>query len=66
MFLQENVTLERLNLAGNWMEDEGSMHMARMLHENDYITELVSNWSSTLYYNTTSVFVLFPVLNYLG
>ena len=39
--LQDNITLERLNLAGNWMEGEGAMHMSRMLQENDYITDLV-------------------------
>ena len=40
--LQDNVTLEKLNLQGNWIEGDGGLAMARMLEDNDYITELVS------------------------
>jgi len=39
--LQDNVTLEKLNLNGNWIEGEGGEAIARMLEENEYITELV-------------------------
>ncbi len=49
--LRENISLERLNLAGNWMEGEGGMYMARMLTDNDYITELVrAGYTNTIYY----------------
>lgn len=37
------MTCEKLNLAGNWMEEVGARCMARMLTENDYITDLVLN-----------------------
>ena len=38
---QDNVTVEKLDLSGNWMEPAGAMYMAKLLHENDYITDLV-------------------------
>lgn len=41
LVLRDNITLEKLNLQGNWIMPEGGMAMARMLEENDYITELV-------------------------
>ena len=41
-FVQDNITLEKLNLQGNWIEGDGGSAMARMLEDNDYITELVS------------------------
>ncbi|XP_052276174.1 leucine-rich repeat-containing protein 74B-like isoform X1 [Dreissena polymorpha] len=41
LVLRDNITLEKLNLQGNWIEGEGGLAMARMLEENDYITELV-------------------------
>ncbi|KAL4238564.1 hypothetical protein ACF0H5_003271 [Mactra antiquata] len=40
LVLRDNITLEKLNLQGNWIEGEGGVAMARMLEENDYITEL--------------------------
>lgn len=40
--LQDNITLEKLNLQGNWIEGAGGLAMARMLEDNDYITELVN------------------------
>ena len=40
---QDNITLEKLNLQGNWMTGDGGAAMARMLEDNDYITELVSD-----------------------
>ncbi|KAK3576783.1 hypothetical protein CHS0354_014604 [Potamilus streckersoni] len=40
LVLRDNITLEKLNLQGNWMQGEGCVAMARMLEENDYITEL--------------------------
>lgn len=42
--IQDNITLEKLNLQGNWIEGDGAAAMARMLEENDYITELVSRF----------------------
>ena len=39
---QANVHIEKLNLAGNWMEAIGGIHIAHMLLENEYISELVS------------------------
>ncbi|XP_060577123.1 leucine-rich repeat-containing protein 74B-like [Ruditapes philippinarum] len=41
LVLRDNITLEKLNLQGNWIEGDGGLAMARMLEENDYITELV-------------------------
>lgn len=41
LVLRDNITLEKLNLQGNWMEGDGGAAMARMLEDNDYITELV-------------------------
>jgi hypothetical protein len=40
--LQDNITIERLNLEGNWMEADGAKAMAKMLEENDYISDVVS------------------------
>ena len=40
-FFQANVHIEKLNLAGNWMEGIGGVHIAHMLLENEYISELV-------------------------
>ncbi|XP_069118143.1 leucine-rich repeat-containing protein 74B-like isoform X2 [Argopecten irradians] len=40
LVLRDNVTLEKLNLNGNWIEGQGGEAMARMLEENDYISEL--------------------------
>ncbi|KAK2180714.1 hypothetical protein NP493_430g03017 [Ridgeia piscesae] len=38
--LRANVHIEKLNLAGNWMEAIGGIHIAHMLLENEYISEL--------------------------
>lgn len=48
---KDNITLEKLNLQGNWIEGAGGLAMARMLEENDYITELV-NFSFYMNYFT--------------
>ncbi|XP_021367603.1 leucine-rich repeat-containing protein 74B-like isoform X2 [Mizuhopecten yessoensis] len=40
LVLKDNVTLEKLNLNGNWIEGPGGEAMARMLEENDYISEV--------------------------
>ena len=40
---QANVHIEKLNLAGNWMEGIGGVHIAHMLLENEYISELVGS-----------------------
>lgn len=40
--LQNSISLEKLNIQGNWIEEEGGRAMARMLEENDYITEMVN------------------------
>ncbi|XP_060069058.1 leucine-rich repeat-containing protein 74B-like [Ylistrum balloti] len=40
LVLRDNVTLEKLNLDGNWIEGPGGEAMARMLEENDYISEV--------------------------
>ncbi|KAL5008650.1 hypothetical protein ScPMuIL_014231 [Solemya velum] len=40
LVLRENITLEKLNIQGNWIEGEGGRAMSRMLEENDYITEM--------------------------
>ena len=39
--LQDSLTLEKLNLSGNCVTGVGALHMARMLIDNDYISELV-------------------------
>ncbi|KAI0212756.1 hypothetical protein LSAT2_002306 [Lamellibrachia satsuma] len=44
--LRANVHIEKLNLAGNWMEAIGGVHIAHMLLENEYISELVGSSSS--------------------
>ncbi|XP_053375061.1 leucine-rich repeat-containing protein 74B-like isoform X2 [Mercenaria mercenaria] len=41
LVLRDNITLEKLNLQGNWIEGDGGLAMARMLEENDYITEMI-------------------------
>ncbi|GFN99153.1 leucine-rich repeat-containing protein 74b-like, partial [Plakobranchus ocellatus] len=38
--LKENISLERLDLTGNWIGAEGCWYMSRLLEENDYITEI--------------------------
>ncbi|XP_059162736.1 leucine-rich repeat-containing protein 74B-like isoform X2 [Physella acuta] len=38
--LKESVTLDRLDLCGNWIGDEGAKYMSRLLEENDYITDV--------------------------
>ncbi|RUS84970.1 hypothetical protein EGW08_007281 [Elysia chlorotica] len=38
--LKENISLERLDLTGNWIGAEGCWYMSRLLEENDYITEV--------------------------
>ncbi|PVD26038.1 hypothetical protein C0Q70_13706 [Pomacea canaliculata] len=38
--LKDNITVERLDLGGNWMSPEGGMAICRLLEENDYITEM--------------------------
>lgn len=40
LVLRNNISLEKLNLDGNWIGSEGGECMARMLEENEYITEL--------------------------
>ncbi|KAL3874329.1 hypothetical protein ACJMK2_037359 [Sinanodonta woodiana] len=40
LVLRDNITLDKLNLQGNWMQGEGCVAMARMLEENDYITDV--------------------------
>ncbi|XP_052770274.1 leucine-rich repeat-containing protein 74B-like isoform X2 [Mya arenaria] len=40
LVLRDNITLEKLNLQGNWIEGDGGLAMARMLEDNDYITEI--------------------------
>ena len=63
--LRESITVERLNLAGNWMEGEGGMHMARMLSENEYITDLVRTHSNLirLKYDPSAAFLRFSEHN---
>ncbi|XP_064622942.1 leucine-rich repeat-containing protein 74A-like isoform X3 [Lineus longissimus] len=39
--LKDNITIERLNLEGNWMEADGAKAMAKMLEENISISDLV-------------------------
>lgn len=39
---QDTITLEKLDLRGNWIEGEGGEAVARMLEENDYVTDVVS------------------------
>ncbi len=41
VLLQDTVTLERLDLNGNCVTGLGALYMARMLIDNDYISELV-------------------------
>ncbi|BFZ07051.1 hypothetical protein BsWGS_10090 [Bradybaena similaris] len=38
--LRENITLDRLDISGNWIGTEGSRVMCRLLEENDYITNI--------------------------
>ncbi|CAH1791138.1 unnamed protein product [Owenia fusiformis] len=38
--LRDNVSLEKLDLSGNWMEGDGGKAMARALEDNDYILDL--------------------------
>ncbi|CAL1538553.1 unnamed protein product [Lymnaea stagnalis] len=38
--LKDSITLERLDLCGNWIGSEGATYMARMLEENDYVTDV--------------------------
>ncbi|XP_064602827.1 leucine-rich repeat-containing protein 74B-like [Liolophura sinensis] len=40
LVLRDNVTLEHLDIDGNWIGGEGGRAIARMLEENDYITEV--------------------------
>lgn len=40
LVLRDNITVEKLNLKGNWIQGEGGQAVSRMLEENDYITEL--------------------------
>uniref|UniRef100_A0A2C9LM68 Uncharacterized protein n=1 Tax=Biomphalaria glabrata TaxID=6526 RepID=A0A2C9LM68_BIOGL len=44
--LKESVTLERLDLSGNWIGPDGANSMARLLEENDYVTDVVSKTKS--------------------
>ena len=39
--IQDSLSLEKLNLTGNNIGGIGALHMARMLIDNDYISELV-------------------------
>ncbi|KAK0058388.1 leucine-rich repeat-containing protein 74B [Biomphalaria pfeifferi] len=39
--LKESVTLERLDLSGNWIGPDGANSMARLLEENDYVTDVI-------------------------
>ncbi len=39
---QINTNITHLDLEGNWIDYEGAKHLAYMMHENLYITELVS------------------------
>ena len=43
--LQDSLSLEKLNLTGNNVTGVGALHMARMLIDNDYISELVCSES---------------------
>lgn len=45
---QDTITLEKLDLRGNWIEGEGGEAVARMLEENDYVTDVVSILKSPL------------------
>lgn len=38
--LKDNITLERLDIGGNWIGAEGARYMSRLLEENDYITDI--------------------------
>lgn len=42
VIFQDTITLEKLDLRGNWIEGEGGEAVARMLEENDYVTDVVS------------------------
>lgn len=39
---QDTISLEKLDLRGNWIEGEGGEAVARMLEENDYVTDVVN------------------------
>ncbi|XP_074657398.1 uncharacterized protein LOC141910602 [Tubulanus polymorphus] len=39
--LKDNITLEKIDLQGNWMEADGGRYIAKMMEDNYYITELV-------------------------
>ncbi|KAK3093805.1 hypothetical protein FSP39_020448 [Pinctada imbricata] len=40
LVLKDNISLEKLDIRGNWIESEGGESVARMLEENDYITDI--------------------------
>lgn len=40
LVLKDTITLEKLDLRGNWIEGEGGEAVARMLEENDYVTDV--------------------------
>lgn len=39
--LWNNYQVEKLYLDGNWIEENGMKYIARMIRQNDFITELV-------------------------
>ncbi|XP_063426854.1 leucine-rich repeat-containing protein 74B-like [Mytilus trossulus] len=40
LVLRDNISLEKLNLDGNWIQAEGGEAISKMLEENEYITDL--------------------------
>lgn len=40
---QNNISVERLDLTGNGMGDEGGVALAKVIRDNEYITEFVNN-----------------------
>ncbi|XP_035826749.1 leucine-rich repeat-containing protein 74A [Aplysia californica] len=38
--LKDSITLEKLDISGNWIGPDGARFMGRLLEENDYLTEL--------------------------
>ncbi|KAH9496111.1 hypothetical protein Btru_012062, partial [Bulinus truncatus] len=39
--LKDSITLERLDLCGNWIGPDGGDSVARLLEENDYVTDVI-------------------------
>ena len=59
--LQDSLSLEKLNLTGNNVTGVGALHMARMLIDNDYISELVCSDSQRV-----SFLCFFPILEIIS